>query len=450
MTAPHIMIVEARFYEAITDELVRGAVSVIALAATVPLTALHFNQISIVAPLANSLVVPLLCSAGVVLGLIAALAYLVSEPLARCFVLIAGPFVKLGVAFVRLFAALPYAAVRVVTPDALELLLAYTALFALARLSGRARAATLVVVALLALGDGVWWYADRCYRAELRITFLSVGQGDSAVVEFPGGDVMVIDAGGSRGESFDMGERVIAPFLWSRKIARVEYLVLSHPERDHYGGFTFLAANFSPREFWSNGEQASTDELARLQQLLSENGVEKVALHRGERRQIGDAQVAVESPPQRMDGFSANDQSLVLSLGFGGTRALFSGDIAMSGEEDVVAAADGSLASAVLKVPHHGSDTSSSIRFLDAVSPQYAIVSAGFNNRFHFPRAAVVRRYTTRGCRVARTDMDGAVQVRISAAGAVAMHCERPVATGSENGLNGRGMSRRSPLQPSP
>ena len=267
--------------------VVCGMVSVSALAATMPLTALHFNQISIVAPLANTLVVPLLGSVAVALGLIAALVYLISEPLAQCCVLIAGPFVKLGVWLVEVFSALPYASVRIVTPDALELVLLYTALFAVVRLSGRARAATLMLVALLALGNGAWWYADRYHRAALRITFLSVGQGDSAVVEFPGADVMVIDAGGLRGEDFDIGERVIAPFLWSRKIAHVDYLVLSHPEWDHYGGFAFLAANFSPREFWSNGVQASTDQFARLQQQLRENGVEKVVLHRGERRQIG-------------------------------------------------------------------------------------------------------------------------------------------------------------------
>jgi competence protein ComEC len=405
--------------------VVYGMVSVTALAATMPLTALHFNQVSIVAPLANALVVPLLGSAAVALGLAAALLYLISAPLAQCCVFIAGPVVKLGVWLVEVFSALPYASVRAVTPDAVELVLLYTALFALVRLSGRARTVTLVVVALLAFGDGTWWYADRYHRAALRITFLSVGQGDSAVVEFPGADVMVIDGGGARGESFDPGERVIAPFLWSRKIARVDYLVLSHPERDHYGGFPFLAANFSPREFWSNGAQASTDAFARLQQLLSENGAEKVVLLRGARRQIGNVQVVVDSPPQRMSGFSSNNQSLVLSLGFGGARVLFTGDIEARAEEDLVAALDGSLASTVLKVPHHGSDTSSTGPFLDAVRPRYAVISAGFDNRFHFPRAAVVHRYAARGCRLARTDMDGAVHVRIGPAGEIAMRPER-------------------------
>lgn len=403
---------------------VYGVVSVTALAATMPLTAVHFNQISLIAPLANAVVVPLLGSAAVALGLIAALTYLVSEPLAQCCVWVAGPIVKLGIWFVQLFSALPYASVRVVTPNRLELALLYAALIALVRTAGRVRALTLTLVVLLGFADGMWWYADRYHRGSLRVTFLSVGQGDSAVVEFPGAAVMVIDAGGSRGETFDMGERVIAPFLWSRKIARVDYLVLSHPEWDHYGGFAFLTANFSPREFWSSGASAATDPFAHLQQLLSDGGVRRLALRRGDQRYIEGVQVAVMSPSPDLGARSRNDQSLVLRLGFGGTRVLFPGDIERAAEETLIAAGGG-LASAVLKAPHHGSDTSSTVPFLDAVAPRYAIISAGFENRFGFPHERVLKRYAARQCRLARTDLDGAVRVRISARGVVDIQSER-------------------------
>ncbi|MFI5395110.1 MAG: DNA internalization-related competence protein ComEC/Rec2 [Candidatus Binatia bacterium] len=400
---------------------VYGVVSISALTATTPLTALHFNQVCLVAPLANAVVVPLLGSVAVGLGLLAALAYPICEPVAQLCTVIAGPVVGLGVWLVRIFSALPYASLRVVTPSGFELALLYAGLIALFRLSGRVRGVSLAVLAVLAFGDTAWWYADRYHRSAMRVTFLSVGQGDSAVVEFPGAEVMVIDGGGLRGDAFDMGERVIAPFLWSRKIGHVDYLVLSHPEWDHYGGFAFLSANFSPREFWSSGAFAPTEPFARLQQLLTDNGVQRVALHRGDQRQIGGVHAAVQSPPQQPEGLRVNDQSLVLSLAFGGTRVLFPGDIALRGEENLAASTDGSLASTILKVPHHGSDTSSSPRFLDAVAPRYAVVSAGFENRFRFPHEAVLQRYGDHGCRIARTDLDGAVHVRVNAGGEVEM-----------------------------
>jgi competence protein ComEC len=400
-------------------------VSASALAATTPLTALHFNQISFAAPFANAVVVPLLGSAAVALGLLAAMAYALSEPLAQLFAGIAGPFVWLGLWLVEFFAGWPYAAIRVVTPTLLELAVLYAGLFTLVRLSGRARVVSLAGLALVALGDGASWYADRYHRSAMRITFLSVGQGDSAVVELPGSEVMVVDGGGLGTEAFDVGERVVAPFLWTRKIAHVDYLVLSHPQWDHYGGFGFLAAHFSPHEFWSNGTGAPSERFAQLQQTLIENGVERMSMHRGVRRRLGNIDALIYSPPQQLSESAVNDQSLVLGLAYGPTRVLFPGDIEAPAEADLVAASDGTLASAILKVPHHGSHTSSSAPFLDAVAPRLAVISAGFENRFGFPHPDVVARYAAHHAELTRTDLDGAVEVRVDAHGPAAVYRHR-------------------------
>jgi competence protein ComEC len=159
-----------------------------------------------------------------------------------------------------------------------------------------------------------------------------------------------------------------------------------------------------------------------LLEALRERGVPRVTLHRGNRRSIGAVQAVVYSPPAQPGGLSDNDQSLVLGLSFGAARVLFPGDLEAPGEQDLVAAAGGTLASTVLKVPHHGSHTSSSPDFVDAVSPTVAVVSAGFKNRFRFPHQDVLRRYARHGCTMLRTDLDGAVQVRIDAAGRVDVH----------------------------
>jgi len=398
---------------------VYAVVSVSALAATVPLTAWHFNQVSLVAPLANALVVPLLGSVAVALGLLAAMLYAISTPLARACVMLAGPFVQLGLWVVDLCAALPGAAVRVVTPTLFELALLYAALLSLACLRGRVRLVSVVMLVLLGVADGVYWYADRYHRRDLRVTFLSVGQGDSAVVELPGGEVMVVDGGGLGSDSFDVGERVIAPFLWSRKIAHVDYLVLSHPQWDHYGGLTFLASHFSPREFWWNGENAASERFAELRRILQENGVRQLSVHRAERRRLGVVDAVTLAPPPQLDGLSVNDESVVVSLTYAERRILFTGDIETPAEAELVAAADGQLTSTVLKVPHHGSHTSSSPQFLAAVAPALAVVSAGFENRYGFPHPDVMRRYAGRHCPLVRTDLDGAVQVQIAADGRV-------------------------------
>ncbi len=95
------------------------------------------------------------------------------------------------------------------------------------------------------------------------MTFLSVGEGDGAVVRFPGSRVMLIDGGGSYG-GFDAGERIVAPYLWSQKIMRVDYIALSHPDLDHFGGLDFIAMNFAPRAFWTTGVSSLDVSYARF------------------------------------------------------------------------------------------------------------------------------------------------------------------------------------------
>jgi competence protein ComEC len=113
-------------------------------------------------------------------------------------------------------------------------------------------------ILMIALGvDAGWWIRDRFFCPDLRVTFLAVGEGDEAVVRFPGSKVMVIDAGGAY-PGYDLGERLVAPYLWSRKIMSVDYLALSHPDLDHFGGFDYLASNSHPGEFW-NSPEASDD-----------------------------------------------------------------------------------------------------------------------------------------------------------------------------------------------
>jgi competence protein ComEC len=408
-------------------------VSVSALAATTPLTALHFNQISLLALIANAIAVPLLGSLAVVLGLLAALCTPLAAPLAHALTLAAGLAVHLGCWFVELFARLPGAALRVVTPTAWELTLAYSALLLGVLSSGRRRWVLWAVVAVLAFGDAVWWWRERYAHSDLRVTFLSVGQGDAVVLELPGGSVMLVDGGGIGDGSFDTGERLIAPFLWSRKIGHVDYVVLSHPQWDHFGGLRYIVEQFAPRQLWWNGTQASGKRFAELQKAVDDTGVERVVVRQGAARRIGDVAVAVLAPPAGALSWGVNDLSVVLQLSYGTTRVLFTGDIEAASETRLLASAGDQVRSTVLKVPHHGSRTSSTAAFVATVAPSLAVISAGFDNRFGFPHAEVLRRYAALPAAVLRTDVDGAIQLRISADGPLKVNSYLGSPTASTN-----------------
>lgn len=394
-------------------------VSGAALAATMPLSAFYFNQVSIMALLANAVVVPLLGSIAVALGLAAAFLHALVPAIASALVWLAGVAISVGIAAVRLFAAVSFAAFSVVTPTKLELALLYGGMLAGLQLGGRRRMVALAAVAALLCVDAAWWVRERFHGDELRVTFLSVGQGDSAVVEFPGGEVMVVDAGGLMAQTFDVGERLIAPYLWSRRIATVDHLVVTHPQWDHYGGFNFLAEQFSPKELWSTGAQSSSAAYARLLERLRQAGARRRVLQRGDRMEIGGAEVSVDSPAAGTETFGINDRSLVLSLVYARRKVLLTGDIEAPSEAFLVGASGDDLRSTVIKVPHHGSGTSSTAAFVAAVQPRLAVVSAGFGNRYGFPAPQVLGRYAAVSSQVLRTDLDGAVEVRIDTHGTV-------------------------------
>lgn len=400
-------------------------VAAAAAIATAPLTAWHFQQVSLIAPLANLVALPFL-GPGTLLPGLAALPLVPFTPaLAQTLLAVAAAAAAAGLWLAGVFAAIPGAALATPMPNLFEVALCYAA-FALALLWRRVttcpRRLAMLALLVLAGGDCAYWIWERCFDPRLRVTFLSVGQGDAAVVELPRGGVVVIDGGGLPGD-FDTGERLIAPFLRSRKILHLDVLALSHPQLDHYGGLAYLAEHFAPGAFWSSGARAAAPGFVRLERALAAVGTRHVVLRRG-MRALARADVAIDvlhpAAPPRDD---PNNGSLVLRLTHGAARVLFTGDVEGAAETELVGdgappptpvhavIAGRAAAATVLKVPHHGSATSSSERLLAAVAPRVAVISAGADNRFRFPAAAVLQRLREHGAEIWRTDQDGAVQL---------------------------------------
>ena len=316
----------------------------------------------------------------------------------------------------ELIASLPFAACYLPQPTLLEMVLIYTLIASLLWIKRpHFKKAALVLILVLALFDLSYWGLRGYATNELRATFLDVGQGDCALVEFPRGKRMLIDGGGLYGD-FDVGENVVAPFLWKRRILKVDYLVMSHPEPDHYKGLTFIARNFYPREFWHNGMTSKAATYKELLKIIKDKGITMVKVKDGFSRSFGGARVEALHPAEgwfpggeRKKGW-ANNNSLVLRITFGGHTFLFTGDIEGEAENRLLRD-NKKLQAQVLKGPHHGSKTSSTYYFVKEVSPQYAVFSLGYKNIFHFPSKRVVSRYEEVGCQTLRTDLDGAVTV---------------------------------------
>ncbi len=255
-------------------------------------------------------------------------------------------------------------------------------------------------------------------RGALELTAIDVGQGDSLLVAFPDGRLMLVDGGGIpsfRGAApaqLDIGEDVVAPYLWRRSIRSLDVLVMTHAHADHAGGLAALMEDFHPREFWTGAEPDNPIGRA-LAAHARRLGIRVESPRTGREFDFGGARVSVLAPtPDYEPGDEpANDDSLVLRIVYGERAFLLTGDAEAPVEARLLA--DGiPLRADVLKVGHHGSRTSSTEEFLDAVRPAFAIVSDGANNPFHHPNPAVIERLAAHHAATLRTDRLGLITVR--------------------------------------
>jgi competence protein ComEC len=249
--------------------------------------------------------------------------------------------------------------------------------------------------------------------AELEISAIDVGQGDSIFVVSPDGRTMLIDAGGPTGGSthqgnFDIGEDVVSPYLWSRHVRRLDVVALTHAHSDHMGGMAAVLRNFRPRELWVGHNPPIPAYQALLREAAS-LGIHVRSFSAGDTMPFGVATVRVLSPaPRYQPGDSAtNDDSLVLHLSYAGHSALLEGDAEAPSEAAMLSLPPDDLSSDLLKVGHHGSKTSTIPPFLARVAPHLAVVSVGPFNNYHHPRWETLEKLQNEGARTWRTDMLG-------------------------------------------
>lgn len=397
-----------------------GLLVLVSFAATLgtgPILAYHFNRIVTLGFISNVFIVPAVGFLIIPISLLLAVMVFISQPIASVLLVIDSYMIGYVVETVDLFARIPSLSYWVTTPTLLEIFLFYLFIAFLFNIGKFKRAGyiTLILLFLITV-DYCYWYCKKNLNQNLRVTFLSVGQGDSAVIEFPKGVRMIIDGGGFYNDSFDTGKNILAPFLWKTKIKRVDYLLLSHPHPDHLNGLRFIAKNFDVKEIWTNGQGIDMESYYELMEIIRGRGIRKIVMNSlTPSKDVHEVKVDILNPPALLfhvqeKGFhkAINNNSLVVKLTLKKISFLFTGDIGEEAEKALIL--HGSrLKSTVMKVPHHGSLTSSTKRFLSMVGPSYAVFSVGYKNRFGFPREEIVNRYKDRGSKTYRTDMDGAI-----------------------------------------
>ena len=392
--------------------LISGELLVISIVMQIGLAlpmAYYFHRATVVGLPANLLVVPLmeLLMPAVVAAM--ALGY-VSHALARVPVLIAG-FALDGIAgTVRWLGGLRVADLRVATPGTSLILL--TALSIVLAMALVRRRPWLAVLGVSALAVSAFWISavpphPQLRPAVLEMTAIDVGQGDSILLVSPHGRTLLVDAGGLPHwvhSDLDIGEDVVSPYLWSRAIAHLDAIAITHAHADHMGGAAAVLANFRPHELWL--ADPADPEMRELVQQARELNVRVVRHQTGDDFDFGGARVRVLAPGPVEPAVRRNDESLVMKLAYGKTSALLEGDAENRSERQI---ADEHPEADLLKVAHHGSATSTIPLLLERVHPRFAVISVGAHNTYGHPRQEVLSRLENAHVLTYRTDLEGAV-----------------------------------------
>ncbi|MFH1102317.1 MAG: DNA internalization-related competence protein ComEC/Rec2 [Pseudomonadota bacterium] len=424
-------------------------VSFFATLGTQPLIMYYFNQLSLVGLAANMVVIPIIGFLAVPLGLLSVFLYSVSQWASFvCLEFSAAILVK-GIDVVMFFSKWHFAAVKTITPSHFEMLCFYLAIWAafemkspvnlyfanhlsffntdsvlsriVSQLKGPFRKGRIAILLMIVVTSGLcvdilYWVNHRLWHDDLRVTVIDVGQGNAVLLELPKGETLLIDGGGFADNSiFDVGARVIAPFLWRKKMTTVDTLILSHPNSDHLNGLIQIASHFHVKRVWTNGDESDSYAYRDFIHTVEKKGIAMPEFQDIPRfQEVNGVILEILYPPcdyrekrEAERWRKDNNNSLVVKARFGSHTFLFPGDIMAKAEKEMVGMEGERFRSMLMISPHHGSNSSNTDIFLDAVDPQFIIVSTGGRG----PHPSVATRYHKRGIQMFCTDTHGAVSI---------------------------------------
>ncbi len=395
--------------------------------ATGPLVAHYFNQVSFAGIISNMVVVPFAGMVVVPLGLFSGVLSLFTHhlPLAALNQFIADLFIGT----VDFFSGLPFAEFHPPSPGIIWLLcygvlVISTASLIRSRLlyrfkpleySSRTSWVSKIMITLAGTLLIIVSVHALLPAQGIEVAFPDVGQGDSALIRLPTGKNILIDGGGTYDNRFDVGRRVLAPYLWNKGVRRLDLVVLSHPHPDHMNGLRSILKKFNVAEVWTHGRDADLPGYDEFNRVIAERNISRKFVSADDPPvQLGGVELRVLHPApgfrsrERKAYAAENDGSLVVRIAAREGAFLFTGDIGAEAEKALLRSVR-NLRCDLLKVPHHGSKSSSTEAFVSAVRPAAAVVTVGRGNPYHHPSADVLERYENSGSQIYRTDRDGAI-----------------------------------------
>jgi competence protein ComEC len=343
----------------------------------IPILIFNFNQISFSSPISNLIAFPFI-GLIIILGILFFLFSAFSPACMEASAVVVQYFIKIFFSFISYFNKTPFSHTKIPEPYTWLIILYYFFLFLFIVFGWRSKSGKsfLISWSIIFLCIIISPFPNN-YSPYLKVNFLDVGRGDSICIEFPGREKMLIDGGGFYGNISYIGENVVSPHLWYKKIKTIEVVALSHAHIDHIGGLFPLTDNFRINEIWHGNTPKNNQLFNRFIYKCKAHNLKICHIHQGFSKNINGVEVKVLNPPRKstIDYEELNNDSLVIMLIHGHNRILLTGDIEADVERQLVKKYGKQLRCQVLKASHHGSNSSNINEFIKAVQPKIVVIS---------------------------------------------------------------------------
>lgn len=393
------------------------AVSTAAWVGIFPLSAYFFSKVSIISIVSNIFIIPL-TGIAIILGFITFFIGAASISLAGIIANINYLVLNLITVIAKSFSSLPFAFIYVAQPSIMVIVLYYLTVFFIIEIfykkvisqKIKKKAALIVVsVALLLIIIQVFYPADN-----LKVNFINVGEGDCILIEAPNKINILIDGGGTPQSNFDVGSKIVIPYLRRKGINEIDLLILTHPHLDHLEGLLPVLKELKVKMVLDSGLACDSSEYKEFISLILKKGIPYHKAKAGDNFIFNNnLEIFLLNPLYDSDFYAESDfnnASIVVKLFYKNVDFLFTGDIEETAEKKLLVWQN-ILQSDILKVGHHGSSTSTSLEFLDKVDPGIAVITVG-KNHFGHPSQKIIERLEDKNIQIYRTDEDGTIVIR--------------------------------------
>ena len=383
----------------------------------IPIMMYTFNTISFSFVISNLI-------AGAILGIIVLYAfaliflYIVLHKFISPLFIILNIMLKILISIAHICSLIPFSKIYVVTPNVVLIIFFYLFLHLLVKkqnsmiLSKKTIAFFTIAIVIL----NFIYPVITSKRDNLEINFIDVGQGDSTLISVSNKTILIDGGGSSYGETFDVGEQTLFPYLLDRGIKTIDYVIVSHFDSDHCQGLNFVMENMKVKNAIISSLGQESNEYDTFINLAQKQETNLIYVKKGDIIKIGEAIIKILFPDNDpIPDDEKNNNGIVFKFLWKNVSILFTGDIEEKAENKILSLYSNNLEelkSTILKVAHHGSKTSTTKVFLEAAKPQIALIGVGENNNFGHPNSGVIERLESIGCKIYRTDECGEISFK--------------------------------------